>query len=281
MMSENSDALSISNSEQTASSAPKAENPQPAKAPYPPVATTPTQAGPEGILYDFNEGCRVLLPKPDNGTWHIRLTDLDTGNILFEKGGLEDAFVRSAKRWFVRFGIQVWKETQPEEQLVFTHEMDVTGQNVLILFPVGTLGDTLAWMPYAARFAAKHQARVTCALSDLIRPLFKEAYPDIEFFTPEEVTQQALTQNAYATYYLGLFFDDVACDWQPTDFRLVGLHKTAAYILGVNPDEEPARISFPDEGRPIAEPYVCIAAQASSQAKYWNNPNGWGKLFPG
>lgn len=110
---------------------------------------------------------------------------------------------------------------------------------------------------------------------------FKEAYPDIEFFTPEEVTQQALTQNAYATYYLGLFFDDVACDWQPTDFRLVGLHKTAAYILGVNPDEEPARISFPDEGRPIAEPYVCIAAQASSQAKYWNNPNGWGKLFPG
>lgn len=133
-------------------------------------------------------------------------------------------------------------------------------------------------MPYAARFAAKHQARVTCALSDLIRPLFKEAYPDIEFFTPEEVTQQALTQNAYATYYLGLFFDDVACDWQPTDFRLVGLHKTAAYILGVNPDEEPARINFPDEGRPIAEPYVCIAAQASSQAKYWNNPNGWGEV---
>lgn len=131
MMSENLDALSISNSEQTASSVPKAENPQPAKSPYPPVATTPTQVGPEGILYDFNEGCRVLLPKPDNGTWHIRLTDLDTGNILFEKGGLEDAFVRSAKRWFVRFGIQVWKETQPEEQLVFTHEMDVTGQNVL------------------------------------------------------------------------------------------------------------------------------------------------------
>lgn len=281
MMSENSDVISISNTEQIASSAPKAENPKPvkpAKSPYPPVATTPTQAGPEGILYDFNEGCRVLLPKPDNGTWHIRLTDLDTGNILFEKGGLADAFVRSAKRWFVRFGIQVWKETQAEEQLVFSHEMDVTGQNVLILFPVGTLGDTLAWMPYASRFAAKHQARVTCALSDLIRPLFKEAYPDIEFFTPEEVTQQALTQNAYATYYLGLFFDDVSCDWQPTDFRLVGLHKTAAYILGVNPNEEPARISFPDEGRPIAEPYVCIAAQASSQAKYWNNPNGWGEV---
>ena len=277
-MNEKTDDIPPHASEKLSSSEVKEENPKPTKTPYPPVATTPTQAGPEGIFYDFNEGCRVLLPKPEGSTWHIRLTDLDTGNILFEKRGLGDAFVRSAKRWFVRFGIQVWKETQAEEKLVFTHEMDVKGQDVLILFPIGTLGDTLAWMPYAARFAATHQARVTCALSDLISPLFKKAYPDIQFFTPEEVTQQALTQKAYATYYLGLFFDDTACDWQPADFRLVGLHKTAAYILGVSSDEEPARINFPDEGRPIAEPYVCIAAQASSQAKYWNNPNGWGEV---
>lgn len=284
-MNEISKKTSLSSSELSSSSAVKEESPKPTKSPYPGVAPTPTQVGPEGIRYDFNEGCRVLLPKPASGTWHIRLTDLDTGNTLFEKTGLGEAFVRSAKRWFVRFGIQVWKETQTaeggrsEEKLVFTHEMDVTGQEVFILFPVGTLGDTLAWMPYAARFAVTYQARVTCALSALIQPIFKDAYPDIKFLTPEEVAEQTLTQNAYATYYLGLFFDDAACDWQPADFRLVGLHKTAAYILGVNPDEEAARISFPDEGRPIAEPYVCIAAQASSQAKYWNNPNGWGEVI--
>ncbi len=28
-------------------------------------------------------------------------------------------------------------------------------------------------------------------------------------------------------------------------------------------------------GAPIEGPYVCIAAQASGQAKYWNNPQGW------
>src|SRR3954470_14462926 len=27
--------------------------------------------------------------------------------------------------------------------------------------------------------------------------------------------------------------------------------------------------------RPIDEPYVCIAVQNSSRAKYWNNPHGW------
>ena len=30
-----------------------------------------------------------------------------------------------------------------------------------------------------------------------------------------------------------------------------------------------------DDSRPIPEPYVCIAVQASSGAKMWNNPLGW------
>ncbi len=39
--------------------------------------------------------------------------------------------------------------------------------------------------------------------------------------------------------------------------------------------EAPARLALPDESRPIAEPYACIAVQASTQAKLWNNPHGW------
>ena len=45
---------------------------------------TPTQAGPDNIFYDFNDGARVLLPE---GKWHVRLLDADrdikrlTGNL--------------------------------------------------------------------------------------------------------------------------------------------------------------------------------------------------------
>ena len=52
--------------------------------PYPAAAATPTQCGPEDVRFDFNEGCRVLLPPRATGTWRARLRDLDTGNILFE-----------------------------------------------------------------------------------------------------------------------------------------------------------------------------------------------------
>ena len=235
----------------------------PSRAAYPPAASTPTQIGPEGLRYDFNLGARILVPA---GAWRVQLRDLDTGNILFQSnnGGV---FVSSTKRYFIRFRIEAWKD----DVSVFLHDYDARDREVLIQFPVGTLGDIMGWFPYAVRFQQEHGCRLTCAMSELLIPLFRDAYPDITF-----VTHDALdTTGFYATYSIGLFFDDADCVWQPCDFRLVGLHRTAGYILGVDPEEMPPSIVLEDDSRPIAEPYVCIAAQSSSQAKYWNNPGGW------
>jgi hypothetical protein len=116
-------------------------------------------------------------------------------------------------------------------------------------------------------------------MSGLIIPLLQGAYPHLRLVTHEQVVEQKLSDAAYATYCLGLFFDDTAFEWQPTDFRHVGLHRTAGYILGVDPAEEVPRIALPDESRPIEEPYVCIAVQASTQCKHWTNPHGWREVI--
>jgi autotransporter strand-loop-strand O-heptosyltransferase len=146
---------------------------------------------------------------------------------------------------------------------------------VLIQFPVGTLGDILAWFPYAARFWQVSGCRLTCAMSPLLIPLFSDGYPNIRFVTHEDVAEQKLAESVYATYCLGLFFDDADFVHQPTDFRHVGLHRTAGYILGVDPAEEAPRLLLPDESRPIDDLYVCISVQSTSQSKCWNNPQGW------
>lgn len=248
-----------------------------AKSPYPPASATPVLLGPDGIRFDFNLGCRVLLPARLEGKWRVRLRDLDTGNILFESEN-KGAFVNSAKRWYIRFRVEIWLlDGDPVMAMpVLTHDYDPRHQDVLIQFPVGTLGDVLAWFPYAARFADRHkECRVTCALSGLIIPLLRGAYPNLRLVTHEEMVELGLAETMYATYSLGVFFGDEANDWQPTDFRLVGLHRTAAYILGVDPVEEAPRLSLPDETRAVDEPYAVIAAQSSSGCKYWNNPNGW------
>jgi autotransporter strand-loop-strand O-heptosyltransferase len=221
------------------------------------------------------------LPSRDHGSWRARLRDLDTGNILFETEN-KGALIRSSKRWYVRFSIEVWSvdEGETDPRLVLHHKYDATDRDVLIQFPVGTLGDSIAWFSYASKFGARHPGcRVTCAMSPLIIPLVRDAYPDIRFVTPEEVTTEGVAEKAYATYSLGLFFSDVACEWQPTDFRFVGLHRTAGHILGVDLEEQVPRLSLPDDSRPIDEPYAVIAVQATSGAKYWNNPNGWREVI--
>jgi autotransporter strand-loop-strand O-heptosyltransferase len=248
------------------------DGPKPA---YPGPAALPTQDAGHGIRFDINQGARVVLPVRTDGKWRVRLRDLDTGNTLFQSEN-QGAFARSSKRFFVRFGIEVWDvDAAGTAVAVLSHEYDARDRNVLIQFPVGTLGDILAWFPYAARFGRVHGSRLTCAMSPLIIPLLRDAYPEIAFVTHEQVIEQKLAEQAYATYCLGLFFDDTDCVQQPTDFRQVGLHRTAGYILGVDPAEEAPRLALPDESRPIDQPYVCIAVQSSTQSKCWNNPDGW------
>jgi autotransporter strand-loop-strand O-heptosyltransferase len=246
----------------------KCPPPAPIKRAYPAPAELPTQQGPKGLRFDFNNGCRVTLPEGGH-PWRVRLSDLDTGNTLYETE-INAGRVNSTKRYFVRFRLEI----RSQDESLFSHEYSAAGREVLINFPVGTLGDTIGWFPYAVKFQERHGCRLTCAMGEKLIPLFRDAYPYITFVTHEEVEPERF----YATYGLGLFFDDKDCVLQPCDFRHVGLHRTAGYILGVDPTEVPPRIALADESRPIAEPYVCIAVQSTTQSKYWNNPTGWREL---
>jgi autotransporter strand-loop-strand O-heptosyltransferase len=250
----------------------------PARPIYPPPADMPTQEGPLAIRFDFNFGPRVFLPERHEGMWQVVMRDLDTGKVLAQavsRGGLAHAF----KRHFIRVGIEVSHMDGPgATRPVFTHAYDARGRDVIVQFPEGALGKTLGWFGHAARFGALHGCRLTCAMQGAVAALLRGAYPDIRFVTHAELEDQRLHAAAYATYSLGLLPETQGQQDRPVDFRAVGPHRVAAHILGVDPAEEPARLALPDETRPIAEPYVCIAVQATAQCKTWNNPLGWHEL---
>ncbi len=223
----------------------------------------PTQEGPLGIRYDFNDGARVLLPK---GQWHVMLTDEESGNILFACDA-DEGWVVSTKKYFVQFGIKVW--IRGEDTPILDHVMDLKDRPVLLKFPVGTLGDILGWFPYAEKFLQRHECILECVMADYFVELFQAQYPDMKLSSHETLTMQ----EPYASYRIGLFFGGNK-DCQPIDFRQVGLHRTAGHILGVDPTEVPPRLKLGAK-RTIKEPYVCIATKSSCQAKYWNNGYGW------
>ncbi len=159
----------------------------------------PTQEVPgTAIRYDFNNGARVVMPKGEH-PWKVRLTDLDTGNILFETT-FEQGTINSSKRYYIRFKLEIF---QQEKQLL-NHEYSAKDREILIQFPVGTLGDTMGWFPYAVKFQKLHGCKLTCAMGEKLIPLFAKAYPHIEFVSHEGVK----AERYYATYSIGLFFDD-------------------------------------------------------------------------
>ncbi|ELY5931994.1 autotransporter strand-loop-strand O-heptosyltransferase [Cronobacter turicensis] len=232
----------------------------------------PTQQGPEGILYDFNDGARLLLPA---GDWRVEISDDETGNILFASD-IAEGWVISTKKYYVPFRLQVWKKGQSEP--LFDHALDMRDKPVLISFPTGTLGDLVGWVPYAERFRQTYGCQVECTMAQPIIDLFAPVYPELQFYAPERwASQRTHHEPPYATWRVGLFFQG-DLDKQPFDFRAVGLHRTAGHILGVDPSEivPDLRVNSP---RQIAEPYVCIATQSTSQAKFWNNGSGWHEVI--
>lgn len=225
-----------------------------------------TQEGPEGIRYDFVDGCRVWVP--EGGNWRIRLRDRVADTVVYQHEFTSTGMVQSSKRYYIPFEIKVWKD----DKLVFTHNCDLKERDVLITMHLGGLGDHLAWIGHAAAFAQHHQCRLTCRVKEPLIPLFEQTYPDIYFVS--DVDDDAM-KRYYAHYRVLVFFEDKEHNFQPIDYRQSGLIHMGADTLGLPYAERRPRITIDPGGRPIKERYVCIGSQASGLSKYWNNPVGW------
>jgi len=229
--------------------------------------TEPTLEAVDGIRFDFNNGLRIKFP--DKGEYRCVFKDLDTDCLLYSMDVNPGCTVESVKKFYIRFQLEIYRKDDLKEP-VFRHDLDLAGKEVLIQLPVGALGDTIAWFSFVERFQKKHGCKLFCSMAPEIADLFRAQYPDIAFVTKEDAGKL----KPYATYNLGLFFGGDT-DHQPFDFRQIGLHRTAGKILGIEDlSDVPPRVNLTAE-RKIKEKYVCIAAQASSQCKYWNNPSGW------
>ncbi len=230
----------------------------------------PKLAGPEGILFDFNYGCRVQVPVDG---WRVRMIDLDTHSLLFDEPVEAGIVVTSRRKYFVRFQLVVLDG----ERLVFSHSYDARGKKVVVRPSTMALGDSLAWVPIADAFREQHQCHLTMLLAAHLEPLFRAGHPQIRFVTQEEL--DALGDDVYATYYIGLFSPYTDRDHQPTDPRVSSMQDAIAYMLGVPCAERRPQLVVADAVRRIPERYVCIATQATAQCKYWNNPRGWPTLI--
>jgi autotransporter strand-loop-strand O-heptosyltransferase len=155
------------------------------------------------------------------------------------------------------------------DALIYNEKINLRGKKVYIALGSSSLGDTLAWFPYAEEFRKKHDCHVV--VSTFMNHLFKDQYPDLEFVNPgTNVT------GLYAMYNIGWYYDDSTdmpdLSRNKADFRALPLQQTATEILGLDFKEVKPRIKVPQVEK---KKKVGIGIHSTTQAKYWNNPTGW------
>lgn len=154
--------------------------------------------------------------------------------------------------------------------IVYDRKIDLEGKRVYICLESKSLGDTLAWFPYAEEFRKKHKCHVI--ISTFLNSLFVEQYPNLEFIEPGQPVQ-----NIFAQYRVGWFYKDGMFDsnLNPMDFKKWPLQKTASDILGLDYKEVRPKLKLNKNKIPKK---VGIGFHSTTQAKYWNNPDGWQKV---
>ena len=215
---------------------------------------------PNRIEVTFRNGPRVEIIGSTKNNYFIEFID-ENGVVRYSDTIKNNMWVESSIKYFIPWTIRI--------NGVVIHKLSLEGKRVLISMESKSLGDTVAWAPYAIEFSKQHNCQVI--LSTFHNDWFKELneYSDIEFISPGEST------NCDAVYWIGWFYDE---NKEPVLPNTIPLQQTATNILGLEFKEVQGKVKFEPKSRPMKEKYITFCNESTAQLKLWNNENGWNEL---
>jgi len=199
----------------------------------------------------------------DDGIYNVKFRD-EQGVVQYENNISLNTWVKLNREYYTKWNTQITKDGN----IIYENTLDYTGKRVYIAYDSKSLGDTIAWIPYALEFKKKHNCIVI--VSTFWNKLFKKTYPELVFVEPG-----VTVHNLYGMYKLGWFYNE---DCEPELPNTIPLQKTVTNILGLEFTEIKPEINFTPKGNPYNTKYVTIANESTSGLKYWNNPTGWQEL---
>ena len=210
-----------------------------------------------GLAFDFNCGMRLQIPA---GNWHVKILDADSEVVCFDDD-VSDVVLISLEKFFVRWKFLLWLDGE----FVFEYLYDAANRRVHFYYYQAGMGDRIVLFPYMEAFRKKWNCRVSCTVEPYLQELVNLYFPAIECIAPPN--------DSYATYFPAPSFSVL---FAPESVITVPMEKFGQQIFGLNCAEK--IVYRPTKPRQIAEPYVCIAAQASGTIKTWLNPDGWAEV---
>jgi len=210
------------------------------------------------IIISYLDGPRVEIKGDIPKEYFIEFLD-EQNNVFFSSTITNNMWTSSSKKYYIKWKIRV--------NGVVVDEFNLKGKVVLISFESKSIGDTIAWAPYAVEFKKKHKCIVV--LSTFHNEWFKglDEYKDIVFMNPGG------TVDCNALYRIGYFkgnegkWDDF--DRYPNQVNTIPLQQTASDILGLEYKEINYGINFKLKKRPIQNKYITIAPESTAGCKEW------------
>lgn len=217
------------------------------------------------VVCNFNEGAYVEVSSAFSKKLKVEILNAE-GRVEYVTDMSENMWCKTNKLYFEEYVCRVWD--REIDRIVYEHRYDARGKRVYVAMESKSIGDTMAWFPYAEEFRKKHGCAMVC--STFWNEIFEEQYPEIEFVAPG-----SSPEGLYATYRLGLYFDsegNINNKRHRSDPRKLPLMRLSSDILGLEYREVRPRLK--DYGAEKKKK-VGIGVHSTAQAKYWNNATGW------
>lgn len=145
-------------------------------------------------------------------------------------------------------------------QSLFLNWNQIPADRHLLIANSAALGDTIAFVPYAQRWAEKNSIVVDTAVT---RPeIFDHSkYPNLRLIDSKDLSTSSYNHIHRFEYQ----FDR-------------SLQRGYSDQFGLDYEEIPAVIKKSGLKSPMRQKYAVIGVQSTAQCKYWNFPDGWNKL---
>lgn len=217
------------------------------------------------VTLSFTDGAKVETYGETPASYRIRFTDKDTGENIYDTIIQSNQWAAPNPRYYVR-----WHVTAEEDgALILEHTLDLAEEQVLVELTSRSLGDTVAWAPYANELRQKCGCQ-RVIVSTFWRNILESAYPDLEWYDADD----CCAEDFYASYKVGTYDNDRHRNRE--NWRVIPLQKVAADILGLSYEEINPKVAHEEKRiRSTLEPYVAISEFSTFHGKLWLHPSGW------
>jgi len=214
------------------------------------------------IIVSFLDGPKVEILGNSYSKYHVEFLD-ENMNLIHSETITTGMWTKASRKYYTKWTVKI--------NGLVVHEFDLSGKKVLISLESKSIGDTIAFAPYAIEFAQKHNCKVI--LSTFHNEWFEgsDYYKKIQFIKPGE------SVGCYAVYKVGWFRDDNdgwrKFDYYPNQLNLQPLQKTATDILGLEFKELNYGVKVDVKPKRIEGKYVVIGPHSTAGCKEWPYEN--------